>query len=60
MISVKLVQITAPHFCAGITLVNDTVDEAAPIVKWMRGKNWKYIQSYCINKRWQIAMVGID
>lgn len=54
-----LIQITAPHFCAGAVLIDDIVTEAAPILKsygfigWDRNK----VRSYCRRHNWQIKIV---
>jgi hypothetical protein len=48
-----LVQITAPHFCAGI-VVEGVVRDAAPIVKYMRGWTLDKVTSYCAQRHWQV------
>ena len=36
-----LYQITAPHYCAGLTVNNfGIVSDAAPIINWAIGKNY--------------------
>ena len=52
-----LAQIKAPHFTAGIVLVDDVVTEAAPIVKYMIGWHRNYVRHYCQQKRWQINAI---
>jgi hypothetical protein len=48
-----IVQITAPHFCAGlIAFEGGTCFEAAPIIRYMIGWNGQQVQDYCIKKGW--------
>lgn len=53
----KLIQITAPHFCAGLVLVSDIVMLAAPIVKYMQGWTLLRVQAYCAQKRWKEEII---
>ena len=53
----KLIQITAPHFCAGAVIKNGKVVITAPIIKWMIGKNKEFITNYCKKKKWKIREV---
>ena len=48
-----LLQITAPHFCAGVVVGV----EAAPIVRYMTRWNVAQIRSYCARKRWQVVEI---
>lgn len=52
-----LAQITAPHFSAGLVLVNARVTETAPIIKYMRGWSATRCAAYCAGKGWHIARV---
>lgn len=47
-----LMQITAPHFCAGLVLVDNQVTEAAPILRYMIGWTITRVWLYCHKKRW--------
>lgn len=49
-----LYQVTAPHFCAGLVFDGGTCIEAAPILKWARGMQMIYIDSYCKRKGWKL------
>lgn len=49
----KLIQISSSYFVAGIIFKNNIVIKAAPIVKWMIGKNIDYIKQYCLSKHWK-------
>jgi len=53
-------QITAPHFVAGIVLHDDFVVEAAPIVDYMRSRQWgrAQVRSYCKAKGWSVKVIG--
>lgn len=55
--SEQLVQVTAPHFCAGIVLKNGVVTEAAPILKWTIGKQKEWLSTYFKQKGWTEEMV---
>jgi hypothetical protein len=54
-----LVQITAPHFCASVTLwgLDDVVREAAPILRYMIGWKRDEVKAYCKRKGWKIKRV---
>jgi hypothetical protein len=46
-----LVQIKAPHFCAGV--VGEThVERAAPILRYMLGWPWERVWLYVVAKGW--------
>jgi len=50
---IKLVQITAPHFCAGVVLLDNKVIAYAPILKYMKGWSLRMVRSYCATKMWK-------
>lgn len=52
-----LVQITAPHFCAAIVLVNRRVGGAPPILSYMRGWTPECVAAYCKSKGWKARTV---
>lgn len=52
-----LVQITAPHFCAGLEIENGTCTRAAPILKWTIGKDRNYLRAYFKGKKWKAIIV---
>lgn len=52
-----LAQIAAPHFTAGLVLVDDVVTVAAPILRYMIGWNADTVRSYVRNRGWKIARV---
>ena len=54
-----LVQVTAPHFCAGIVLDGPTVVEAAPVVHYMRGWPASRAVAYCRRKGWAWRVVVV-
>ncbi len=51
--SEKLVQVTAPHFCAGLVMRDKVCVEAAPILKWCVGKGEHYLSHYFKQKGWK-------
>jgi hypothetical protein len=55
-----LVQVTAPHFCAGLVLVDGVVTEAAPILKWAIGKRREWLSDYFRQKGWKAVVIGGD
>lgn len=50
-----LLSIEADHFVAGISLKNDQVVEAAPILKYMHGWQRSRVESYCDTKNWKVV-----
>lgn len=48
----RTMQITAPHFCAGLVLADNRVTEAAPILRYMIGWPITRVWLYCHKKRW--------
>lgn len=42
-----MIQIKAPHFCAGVELSDNKVVKTAPIVKYMKGWEADRVSSYC-------------
>jgi hypothetical protein len=55
-----LIQIAAPHFCAGAVLTGDRVTDAAPILAWMRGGSLDQVRAYCRNKRYLLTILHAD
>lgn len=47
--------IDAPHFYAGIVTNGSFIIDAAPIVRYMIGKNEDWVRSYCNKKNWKIT-----
>ena len=52
-----LAAIDAPHFFAGIVLHDDTVVEAADIVKYMKKWDRDRVRAYVKTKGWKISVV---
>ena len=54
-----LAQIKAPHFTAGLVLLDDLVVEAAPIISYMVKNHWTRsdVRDYCRDKGWTISVV---
>lgn len=52
----SLLQIKAPHFVAGLTLIDDWVTEAAPIIRYM--VSWKRgeVLEYVARKGWEVSI----
>lgn len=48
-----LVQVTAPHFCAGIVIREGKCVEAAPVLRWCIGQSRSYLSAYFHRKRWR-------
>jgi hypothetical protein len=52
-----LAQVSAPHFVAGIVLVDDRVTKAAPILHFMRGWSRDRVRAFCLESNWNIRVV---
>lgn len=52
-----MIQITAPHFCAGLRVMDGRVIEAAPIVRYMLGWTIQEVSVYVHKKRWDLAIL---
>lgn len=53
-----LLQITAPHFCAGLVANSSyVVQEAAPIIRYMVGWRTLRVWQYCTRKGWRCELV---
>jgi hypothetical protein len=52
-----LATIRGPTFHVGITLHDDKVVEAAPIISFMRGWSRDRVRDYCSERDWQISIV---
>jgi hypothetical protein len=55
-----LIQIAAPHFCAGAVLSDDRVSRSAPILAWMRGQSLDQMRVHCRRKRWLLTIEHAD
>jgi hypothetical protein len=53
---IKIVQITAPNFCAGIMFRDDLVSFAAPILAFMRGWSFAHVVDYATRRRWRVVL----
>lgn len=53
-----LVQVTAPHFCAGLVFQGLICTEAAPILKWAVNKNRAWLWPYFERKGWKAVICG--
>jgi len=55
-----LVQITAPHFCAGVVIRRQRVCYTAPILHYMQGWSLNRIKNYCGGRGWRPEVIKID
>ena len=53
-------QVTAPHFCAGLVTLGDTVVDAAPILRWTLRKSRAHLRSYFKRRGWIVRCVSKD
>lgn len=53
-----LIQISAPHFTAGLITIWGQVTEAPPIVHYMRGWSIRRVVHYCLEKKWEYALLS--
>lgn len=49
--TLTVIRIEAPHFCAAIDCVNG---RAAPILSFMRGWTFGQIKAYCVARGWKL------
>lgn len=56
----KLLQVTLPYFCCGITVQGEFVTDAAPIMRWAVGKTWGWIENWIIRKGGKYEEVRLD
>lgn len=56
----RLMWINAPHYCAGLIFKNGIVHRAAPIVAWMKGKDFSNIIAYLNSKRYEYYWTEIN
>jgi len=53
-----LIRITSTYFCCGVEFNEKyKVVKTAPIVKWMKNKEWKFIYDYCKKKGWKLEIL---
>jgi hypothetical protein len=52
----SLVRVDAPHYCAGLIVINNKVIDAAPILLWSLGKRWPDLLDYFHRKQYQVQM----
>lgn len=56
-------QVKAPHFCAGIEVIEKMdarypiIIDAAPILRYTIGKSFPWFQNYCKQKEWELTLV---
>jgi len=50
-------QVTAPHLCAGLLVLDGRVLRTAPIVAYMRGWSLALVRAYCKRKGWTLTEV---
>ncbi len=49
----QVIQITAPHFCAGVILANGRITDTAPILHYMKWWDCAAVVAYCQRKGWR-------
>lgn len=55
-----LVRVVAPHFVAGLDMVGDKCVEAAPILKWAKGKTADELRAYFKQKGWRASIIDLN
>ncbi len=53
-------RIEAPHMCAGFRVSSGIVVEVAPIIHWMLGKSFSYIQSWAHRKGYTLQSLNVS
>jgi len=51
-----LVRITAPHYCAGLEVLDGKVVETAPILNWAMGKTFREVLIYLRRKGYKVQV----
>lgn len=54
----EIISIDAPHFCAGVVLINQDVVYTAPILHYMKGWKLQRVISYTRKKGWRWEKVN--
>jgi len=54
-----LLRIDAPHYVAGIIFKDGKAVRAAPIIKWMIGKEWNWVVAYINSKRFKYQWLAV-
>jgi hypothetical protein len=54
-----LAQVRSDYFTAGIILVSDKVELAAPIIGFMRNWSRDRVRDYCVKKKWDVEIVRV-
>lgn len=52
-----LIRVVAPHFVAGLVIVDGVVSEAAPILAWSRGLQEDALRAYLRRKGWLASIL---
>lgn len=55
----ELIRIEAPHFVAGIIVIDGKCVRPAPILKWTRGKDVETVRAYCERRGWKFRLTGV-
>lgn len=50
-------RVTSHYYCALISVAKDRVVEAAPILSWTLGKDWRYVRTYLTRKGCQVELL---
>jgi len=53
----KLFVVDLPYFYAGVSVENNIVVEAAPIISWSKGKTLDMLKNWVLNKKGKIEEV---
>ena len=53
-----LVRVSSPYFEAAFVLRDNVVVEAAPIIKYMKGKNREWVRNYVKKKEWKAVIIN--
>lgn len=56
----KFVRVVAPHFVAGLECANGRCTEAAPILRWLKGKSEEELRALFAAKGWHATVIDVD
>jgi hypothetical protein len=56
-VTTKFIRVCAPHFVAGLECASGKCTEAAPILKWCKGKTEDELRAFFAKKGWKASVI---
>lgn len=60
MVKNSLWRVETPRFCAGLYMIGDRIDHAAPIIKWLIGKDREFLHGVAKRCGWVLHEVKLE